>query len=148
MPAGYSGTPLPKKLGLKEGYRVGLLNAPDGLEATLGELPPAVELAEAARGKGFDVILLFAATAAALDKGLPRMMDKMEPTTSLWVCWPKKSSPLASDVGEADVRRAGLDAGIVDIKICAVDEDWSGLKFMYRLADRPALAAAARRKKK
>ena len=147
-PAGYSGTPLPKKLGVKEGHRVGLLNAPDGFETTLGELPYAVELADAARGKSFDVMLLFAGNTAALVKGLPRMISKMEASTSLWICWPKRTSPLASDVGEADVRRSGLAAGIVDVKICAIDEDWSGLKFMYRLADRPKLATTTGRKKK
>lgn len=139
MSAGYSGTPLAKKLGIKEGSRVGLQNAPPALEKTLGPLPEGVEIGPADGGRQRDVLVLFARSARELATGLPRLKKKMAPETALWVCWPKKSSVLASpDLTETVVRARGLGAGLVDVKICAVDEDWSGLKFVYRLADRPA----------
>lgn len=138
MTAGYSGTPLPQKLGIKEGHRVGLHRPPEDFTSTLGAVPPGVSLVSASSAREHDVLLFFVRNHASLRRDLTKMKAKMAPTTSLWVCWPKKSSPLASDVDEGAVRTAGLDAGLVDVKICAVDEDWSGLKFVYRLKDRPA----------
>ncbi|HSF18924.1 MAG TPA: DUF3052 domain-containing protein [Vicinamibacteria bacterium] len=143
--AGYSGTPLPKKLGIKEGQRVGLLNEPRGFAKILGELPPDVSMVSASRGRDYDVVLLFAADRASLASALPKAKKKMAPATALWICWPKKSSPLASDLDENRVRADGLAAGIVDVKICAVDEDWSGLKFVYRLKDRPQVSKARKK---
>ena len=146
--AGYSGTPLPRKLGIRAGHRVGLDHAPAGFEATLGELPEGVRLVPAGRGGGFDVILLFVRDRETLEASLDRTIARMEPSTALWICWPKKSSPLATDVDEARVRERGLQAGIVDIKVCAVDEDWSGHKFVFRLKDRPALEKKKASRKK
>ena len=139
MPAGYSGTPLPKKLGIKEGHRVGLQAPPKGLEETLGPLPPGAHLVPASRGSDHEVLLFFVRDAKSLETGLSKMIAKMAPTSALWICWPKKTSPLASDVTGDVVRERGLAAGIVDIKVCAVDEDWSGLKFVFRVEDRPKL---------
>ncbi len=136
--AGYSGTPLPQKLGIRAGHRVALDRAPSGFEATLGALPEGVRLLPASRGRDFDVILLFVENLAALEARLRPAIEKMAPSTALWICWPKKTSPLATDVDENQVRTRGLAAGIVDIKVCAVDPDWSGHKFVFRLKDRPA----------
>jgi hypothetical protein len=145
--AGYSGTPLPQKLGIRAGHSVGLDRAPAGFAETLGELPAGARLASAGRGKGFDVILFFVRDRKSLDSHLATNVARMEAETALWICWPKKTSRLVSDVSESDVRAEGLAAGIVDVKICAVDEDWSGLKFVYRLKDRPSVASGRRKKK-
>ncbi len=146
--AGYSGTPLPQKLGIRAGHRVALDRAPAGFEATLGELPEGARLLPASRGADFDVILLFVRDLETLQARLAPTIGKMAPSTALWICWPKKSSPLATDVDEAKVRERALAAGIVDIKVCAVDEDWSGHKFVFRLKDRPAIAQKKASKKK
>jgi hypothetical protein len=146
--AGYSGTPLPQKLGIREGHRVALDHPPSGFEATLGELAEGVHLLPSGRGGDFDVILLFVRDLKALESKLSPAIAKMAPSTALWICWPKKASPLASDVDENQVRERGLAAGIVDIKVCAVDQDWSGLKFVFRLKDRPAIAQKKASKKK
>jgi hypothetical protein len=146
MPAGYSGTPLPQKLGIKEGHVVGLDGPPDRFESTLGELPSNVRLSPASRARGADVQLLFVRDRKSLETRLRPAIARMSPSSALWVCWPKKTSPLASDVNENHVREEGLAAGIVDIKICAVDEDWSGLKFVYRLKDRPPVTKSRSKK--
>lgn len=148
--AGYSGTPLPKKLGIREGHVVALDGSPPAFETTLGELPEGVRLVSSRRGRDFDVLLFFVKDRKTLASRLEPLIEKMAPATALWICWPKKSSPLVKDVSEADVRAEGLEAGLVDVKICAVDPDWSGLKFVFRLADRPGVAASikARKKKK
>jgi hypothetical protein len=135
MPAGYSGTPLPKKLGIKEGYRVGLSQPPEYLETLLGELPAGAKLV-ALSGNDLEVVLLFARTRAELSKRLERAHEAIAENGALWLCWPKKTSPLAHDLTGDIVREAGLGAGLVDIKVCAVDEDWSGLKFVVRVSDR------------
>jgi hypothetical protein len=148
--AGYSGTPLPKKLGIRERYVVALDRPPSDFAATLGELPENVRLVSSSRGRDFDVILFFVRDRNSLESRLAPLIEKMAPATALWICWPKKTSRLAKDVSETHVRAMGLDAGLVDVKICAVDQDWSGLKFVFRVADRPAVAASrpARKKKK
>jgi hypothetical protein len=146
--AGYSGTPLPQKLGIRQGHRVALDHPPAGFEATLGELPDGVRLVPSSRGGDFDVILLFVRDLRSLEEKLAPTIRRMEPATALWICWPKKSSPLAADVDEKEVRQRGLAAGIVDIKVCAVDQDWSGHKFVFRLKDRPALEKKKASKKK
>ena len=138
MPAGYSGTPLVRKLGIKPNHRVGVESAPAGFARTLGALPEGAALVPASSGREHDVLLFFVKDTKRLERGLPKMMAKMAPATSLWICWPKKTSPLATDVSGDVVRGAGLAAGIVDIKVCAVDEDWSGLKFVVRVQDRPS----------
>lgn len=146
--AGYSGTPLPQKLGIREGHRVGLDQPPSGFERTLGALPEGARLVPSSRGGEFDVILLFVRDLESLEAKLAPTIGRMAPSTALWICWPKKSSPLATDVDENEVRVRGLAAGIVDIKVCAVDEDWSGHKFVFRLKDRPALQKKKASKKK
>jgi hypothetical protein len=136
--AGYSGTPLPQKLGLKPGARLGTLAAPKNFNATLGPLPHGVTVTDATRGASeLDVILCFAESCAALHKLFRRAHGRLEPSGGLWVCWPKKASGVATDVTEASVRRLGLDAGLVDNKVCAIDEVWSGLRMVVRVSDRP-----------
>ncbi|TDI40336.1 MAG: DUF3052 family protein [Acidobacteria bacterium] len=137
MVAGYSGTPLPKKLGIREGSRVGYRGAPKGFAATLGPLPLGAKLAPSRPGRGDNILLLFAPDQRSLDEALPDMLSRMGPETALWICWPKKTSPLASDITGDTVRRTGLAAGVVDIKVCAIDEDWSGIKFVVRVENRP-----------
>ena len=135
MPAGYSGIPLAKKLGIEPGHRVGLIGAPEGFEATLEGLPDGVRLSRRAAGR-FDVIVFFTKRAAELEHRFGQLAAKLDKAGGLWVAWPKKASGVATDVVEGKVRRTGLDGGLVDNKICAVDETWSGLRFVYRLEDR------------
>jgi hypothetical protein len=127
-PAGYSGTPLPKKLGIKEGTRVALIRAPSGF--SVGELPLGAVVRRGARGKA-ELTLWFVRSVRELTSGARAMVPRSE-GSGLWIVWAKKTSPLASDVTETDVRRAALAAGMVDFKICAVDHDWSGLRFNRR----------------
>ena len=134
---GYSGTPLPKKLGLKPDARFGVVGAPEGFGRTLGELPPGVRVQTIAAGKDrYDVIVCFTSSMAELAKRLPALKRRLELAGGLWMAWPKKASGLATDVSENAVRAVGLDAGLVDNKVCAIDDVWSGLRFVYRLADR------------
>ena len=136
MPAGYSGTPLAKKLGVKPGHRVLLCEAPAGFERRL-RAPQGVEVRRDLRGKQpFDVILLFAARGSVLTKRFDSLRKRMATDGGFWIAWPKKSSGRQTDLGEADVRAHGLAAGLVDNKICAVDETWSGLCFVIRVRDR------------
>ena len=128
--AGYSGTPLPKKLGIREGTRVALLGAPPGFEDTLGELPHGAIARRGARGAA-ELTLWFVRSRAELLKGMGKHAPRAE-GSGLWIVWAKKTSPLAGDVSESDVRNTALAAGIVDFKICAVDHDWSGLRFAMR----------------
>ncbi|HWS89200.1 MAG TPA: hypothetical protein VN282_19665 [Pyrinomonadaceae bacterium] len=134
--AGYSGTPLPKKLCIKEGARVALVNAPEGFESVLGELPAGAEFVSPWR-MGFDVVLLFARSRDELVRHFQTYAARIKSDGSLWVAWPKRASGVETDLAEPYVRRHGLDAGLVDVKVCAVDETWSGLRFVYRLKDRP-----------
>lgn len=129
-PAGYSGTPLPRKLGIKEGTRVALIGAPPAF--TLGMLPLGAVARRSARGAA-DLTLWFVRSRRALEGGVGAMVPRSE-GSGLWIVWAKKSSPLAADVNENDVRNAALAAGMVDFKVCAVDPDWSGLRFNRRRA--------------
>lgn len=136
--AGYSGTPLAQKLGIKPGSRVLLADAPRGFEKTLEGLPPDAKLeTAAARGAKYDVMVVFITTQKALIKQLAAMMPRMQPACALWFCWPKKASGVATDVTENTVREAALAAGLVDNKVCAIDETWSGLRVVIRVKDRP-----------
>lgn len=128
---GYSGTPLPRKLGIKPGSVVVLLHAPVGFEGVLGELPDGARLRHGARGAG-DVVLLFAGSRSALERGFPAARRVLAPGGRLWIAWPKKASGVATDVAEGDVRAHGLARGIVDYKVCAIDAVWSGLCFAVR----------------
>ncbi|MBV8712833.1 MAG: DUF3052 domain-containing protein [Solirubrobacterales bacterium] len=138
--AGYSGTPLVRKLGVRPGARLGLIGAPDGFDATLGELPPGVRVRRRLAGGAFDVIVAFHARRAALERRLPALAGALDPAGGLWIAWPKRASGVPSDVTEDVVRTLGLAAGLVDNKVCAVDAVWSGLRLVYRVRDRPARA--------
>jgi hypothetical protein len=139
MTAGYSRTALPRKLGIAEGSRVGVLRGPGHLGELLRPLPVDVTLRAFRRsGLPYDVILLFASTRRVLDTLLPRAVPTLDWAGGLWIAWPKKRSALAADLREADVRAAGLATGLVDNKICAIDADWSGLRFVHRVENRPA----------
>jgi hypothetical protein len=134
--AGYSGTPLPKKLGLKEGSRMALINAPEDFQRNLGELPHNAQIVTRVT-RPLDIALLFVLTERALLRDFHKLAKKLASTGMIWVAWPKKSSGVATDLSFERVQRVGLDAGLVDVKICAIDEVWSGLKFVFRLKDRP-----------
>lgn len=132
--AGYSGTPLPQKLGIKPGSRVLFVNAPDHARTLLDPLPGGVKCSSDMAGM-FDVIWLFTRNLNALDEELKALLPHLEERGGLWVSWPKKASPLAVEgLSENPVRDVGLALGIVDNKVCAVDENWSALRFVRRLA--------------
>ena len=131
---GYSGTPLPKKLGIKPGFRVRLANAPAEVRAELRE---ALARCDAVKQEdALDFAMIFSKSRAELTREFSRIAKVLSPAGMLWVSWPKKSSGVATDVTENIVREIGLDAGLVDVKVCAVTEVWSGLKFVRRLKDR------------
>jgi len=135
--AGYSGTPLPRKLVIKPGHRVLALGAPDGfVEDTLAELPTGVQVGHSARGKA-DVIVSFHDRRAGLARRMPQLRDLMEPAAGLWIAWPKRTSGVATDLTEDVVRELALKNRLVDNKVCAIDATWSGLRLVIRLADRP-----------
>ena len=133
--AGYSGTPLAKKLGIKEGFNLRFVNAPAGLDKEL-DLPANVTVNSPSR-KPIDLVLLFVTTKRELERTFSSYAAKLTPAGMLWISWPKKSSGVASDLTEDVIRAIGLGKGMVDVKVCAVDEVWSGLKFIFRLKDRP-----------
>lgn len=129
--AGYSGTPLPKKLGIKPDAVVALLGAPRGFGKTLGALPDGATTRTQARGK-CDVILLFTKSAADLKKRYPAAARALADGGGLWIAWPKQASGVATDLNGNDVRAIGLESGLVDNKVCAIDDTWSGLRFVRR----------------
>lgn len=135
--AGYSGTPLPKKLGIKDGHRVALIHAPDRFEKALGDLPAGVTLQSGLTGATpFDVIVVFITRRAELERQLGSLRSLMSPAGGLWVAWPKQSSRVATDMTEDVVRDVALPTGLVDNKVCAIDETWSGLRLVIRLEHR------------
>ena len=129
--AGYSGTPLPKKLGIKPGCRLRLDGAPPELEGLLGPLPDVARAGGAA-----DVVVHFTASRAALEGAFEELKRSIWPAGGLWVAWPKKSSKVPTDITEDVVREIALARGLVDNKVCAISEVWSGLRLVYRLSDR------------
>lgn len=135
MPAGYSGTPLVKKLGFKPGMRVVFVGDPPHYAKLLGPLPEDTRLLSRA-GANMDLIHVFCTKRAELQRRLASLEPRLTMDGTLWVSWPKKTSELASELTGDLVRAAGLATGLVDVKVCAVDEDWSGLKFVRRVADR------------
>lgn len=141
--AGYSGTPLPKKLGLKEGQRVFLANAPRGFADELGPLPTAARRLRNAEAP-LDFALLFVQSRAALEREFPELAALLAPAGMLWVAWPKKSSGVITDLGDEAVRTFGLSTGLVDTKVCAINETWSGLRFVIRVKDRAARVSRGR----
>ena len=136
--AGYSGTPLAKKLGIKEGTRIALVNAPKDFQSELGELPDGVKFLKPSTNS-LDLILFFVLSERALARDFAKLAERITANGMIWIAWPKKSSGVVTDLSEQRVRQIGLDAGLVDVKICAIDETWSGLKFVYRLKDRSSL---------
>lgn len=134
--AGYSGKPLVQKLGFKPGHRVALSGAPAGFLEELTPLPEGIRLATRRSRSLLDAVLLFAPDQAALEAELSEWIARLEPAGMLWVAWPKRAAKVATDLDENVVRRIGLAAGVVDVKVCAVNEVWSGLKFVRRLKDR------------
>jgi hypothetical protein len=137
--AGYSGTPLPKKLGIREEARLALVGAvPPGFDRTLGRLPAGVEVRRRARGRS-DVIVCFVTRRAELARRFPRLKRALDPDGGLWIAWPKRASGVVTDMTEDVVREIALPGGLVDNKVCAVDETWSGLRLVYRVGDRPSL---------
>ncbi len=136
MPAaGYSGTPLPRKLGIKPESRLALLGAPEDFSDTLGELPPGVSVRRSTRGP-LDLIVAFFTQRAELERRLPALTKALDQAGGLWIAWPKRASGVPTDLGEGVIRELGLAAGLVDNKVCAIDATWSGLRFVYRLRDR------------
>ena len=136
QPAGYSGTPLPSKLGIRPGGRVLVTGAPERfVEDTLGPLP-GVELHRRAGRAPYDVVLAFAPDHRTLEARFGPARQRLTPAGGLWIAWPKRSSGYATDLDENIVRDFGLVAGLVDNKVCAIDATWSGLRFVVRLRDR------------
>lgn len=132
--AGYSGTPLHKKLGIKAGDTVWFSGSPEGYESELkkvGKFQPAPKLTT-----NLAFIHLFTASCNDLARNFPKLKSALKPDGMVWISWPKKSSGVTTDLDENIVRELGLKAGLVDVKVCAVDEVWSGLKFVFRLKDR------------
>jgi hypothetical protein len=136
--AGYSGTPLPKKLGIKDDSRIAFVNAPKDFQDYLGPLPATAEVVTrlSNSSKPLDLVLLFVTSERVLIREFAKLAAKLATNGMIWIAWPKKSSGVATDLSFERVQRIGLDAGLVDVKICAIDQTWSGLKFVFRLKDR------------
>jgi hypothetical protein len=145
--AGYSGTPLPKKLGISEGDLVAFRGAPETFRGALGELPDGVTVRSRvsaprnASAPRLDVVVAFFASRSEFERHLPRLMDAVDVDGGLWIAWPKASSGVPTDITEDVVRDVGVAGGMVDNKVCAIDETWSGLRLVYRRETRSALRA-------
>ncbi len=135
MPAGYSKTPLVKKLGIKLGFKIHFANPPDNLQSLLGELPEKTTTIVELNGP-VDYIHFFTKSKDELRTQFPILKAALAQNGPLWISWPKKASKVTTNLNENIVRDIGLQNGLVDVKVCAVDEIWSGLKFVYRLKDR------------
>jgi hypothetical protein len=141
MAAGYSGTPLPQKLGIKEAHKVALLGAPKGFDATLGALPTGATVTTtlATRAKQpplMDVLVVFVKLRADLVVHIATCRPRMQQAGGLWIAWPKKSSGVATDITEDTIRAVALPTGLVDNKVCAIDDTWSGLRLVIRRENR------------
>lgn len=132
--AGYSGTPLYKKLGIKPGQIAWFSGAPDGYASELLKAEP-FEVSKKLR-RNLDFLHFFTSTRAELSREFPRLRDALKADGMIWISWPKKSAGVTTDLDENIVRDLGLKTGLVDVKVCAVDDTWSGLKFVFRLKDR------------
>jgi hypothetical protein len=133
---GYSKRSLLEKLGIKEGFKIFLADPPHNYDATLGQLPKNVAVAGRLDGP-LDLIQCFVKRRRDLEGRIPALKRRLRPNGMLWISWPKGSSGIKTDLNENIVREIGLKNGLVDVKVCAVDDNWSGLKFVYRLKDRP-----------
>ena len=133
--AGYSGTPLAKKLGIKPGFSLALINAPENFVDLLEDLPDDVKPTDGLKGKSpVSVIILFVTRRTDLEKRFSQGAARLskDPGSGMWIAWPKKSSGVATDITEDTLREVGLPSGLVDNKVCAIDETWSGLRFVHR----------------
>jgi hypothetical protein len=133
--AGYSGTPLPKKLGVKAGSRLLLINAPDNFKEELTDLPDGATVTDRLHDQ-VTCAIIFAKTEAELKKQLARVIPRLAAAGGLWLAWPKKAAKVPTELDERLVQRIGLATGLVDNKICAINETWSGLRFVIRIKDR------------
>ncbi|PYK82420.1 MAG: DUF3052 domain-containing protein [Verrucomicrobia bacterium] len=133
--AGYSGTPLPQKLGIKPGLMVVTINPPANYRRLLGQIPDSVTFSERLKS-GSSFVHLFTSRRSEMQKKMSILRDKISDNGAIWVSWPKKSSGISTDVTEDVIREIALPLGFVDIKVCAVDETWSGLKLMIRRENR------------
>lgn len=136
--AGYSETSLAKKLGIKEGFRVALVGEPQGFRRELAGLPDGVRFVTSVQAS-LDVIVYFVKSQLELTQNFTPLASRLAPAGMLWIAWPKKASGMISDLSDNSVREIGLAAGLVDVKVCAVNEIWSGLKFVIRVKDRKRL---------
>jgi len=134
--AGYSGTPLVKKLGIREGYHIGTVGEPADFKKLLTDLPDNVHWHKNFNGANLDMIHLFVINRDVFSDLLPKAKEAIKKTGTIWVSWPKKVSGLPTDLNENIIRIIALETGLVDVKVCAVDNLWSGLKLVYRLKDR------------
>jgi hypothetical protein len=133
--AGYSGTPLTKKLGIRDGLRVSLIGIPADVRAGLQSALAGCSTVKDSK-EPIDFVMLFAKSQTELKTKFARSAEQLAPAGMLWVSWPKRASGVPTDMNENDVRRIGLEAGLVDVKVCAVSEVWAGLKFVRRVKDR------------
>jgi len=133
--AGYSSTPLSKKLGYKEGFTIKLVNAPANYFDLFTDLPSAIDVADEIEKKK-DIIHFFTKAANELTRALPQLKKEIKPNGMIWVSWPKKSANIPTTVNEGLIRNVALKNGLVDIKVCAVDETWSGLKLVIPVKER------------
>ncbi len=133
--AGHSGRPLVQKLGIKKGDVLALLNAPDDYDLLLGKLPEGAVVAREPEGR-LDLVQLFVTERASLEREFPRLKVRLERDGMIWVSWPKASSRRRTDLSDSVVREVGLKNGLVDVKVCAIDDSWSALKFVRRRDDR------------
>lgn len=129
--SGYSGTPLPKKLGIKEGTRFAAVHAPDDFDTTLGQLPPGAERAPRVT-PGLDVVIGFYTSRAMIAGDWERLTGAVAPAGTVWIAWPKQASKVPTDITENVLRDELLPSGWVDNKVCAIDATWSGLRFALR----------------
>ena len=133
--AGYSGTPLAKKLGIKEGHSVGVINAPDDFGALLDPLPDGAKIVSGVRTRR-DVVVAFVKARTELEQKLAAVTQAIFPDGAIWIAWPKKASKVPTDITENVVREVALPTGLVDNKVCAIDDTWSGLRLVVRVANR------------
>ncbi|WP_422351496.1 DUF3052 domain-containing protein [Flagellimonas sp.] len=134
--SGYSGTPLAKKLGIKEGFSILLVNEPEHYLNLFSDLPSGISFKEQASSESVDFIHIFCTTRSELEEAVKIYKPALKKTGLLWVSWPKGSSKIVTDLKRDPIREHLLAIGLVDTKVAAVDEDWSGLKFVYRIKDR------------
>jgi hypothetical protein len=134
--AGYSQTPLAKKLGIKEGFTIKLVNEPSYYLSLFADFPTSINYSENENKHSIDFIHLFCTTFKELENNAPSLKNQLKKDGLLWISWPKGSSGIITDLKRDPIREYLLDLGLVDVKVCAVDEKWSGLKFVYRIKDR------------